>query len=133
MISGMLANDIDDRHLRPAGIVQIGESIAKPGTEMKKSACRFVRHARITVCRSSDHSLEETKHAAHLPHSVKCSNDMYLRGARVSEADFNASGDQRANQTFCPVHLYYRIIFPGGPLKNPGTADSWVASQAAED
>ena len=39
---------------------------------------------------------------------------MYLRGAWVSEAYFNAAGDQRANQTFCPVHLYYRIIFPEG-------------------
>ena len=35
MIGRMLADQVDDRHLRPAGIVQIREAVAEAGAEMK--------------------------------------------------------------------------------------------------
>jgi len=58
MIGRMLANDVDDRHLRPAGIVQIGDPVAEAGAKMKEGACWFPGHARITICRSRYHAFE---------------------------------------------------------------------------
>ena len=106
MISGMLTNDIDNWHLCPAGIVQISESVAKSRAKMKESACWFPGHARITICRSGDHAFEQTEHATHFGHSVKRSNDVDFRCARVAETGVNFPGKQRANQTFSAVHLY---------------------------
>ena len=106
MVSGMLADDIDNRHLRPARVVQIGEAIAKTGAEMQQSASWFPSHARIAVRRSRDHSFEKTEHAAHLRDPVKCRNDMDFRRAGVREASINSTGDQGTNQTFGAVHLF---------------------------
>src|SRR5438034_6637536 len=105
MISGMLADNVDDRHLRSARIVQISKAIGETRAKMKQSTGRFAHHASITVCGSRHHTLEETEHATHFGHPVKCSNDMYFRSARVREAGLNPASDQRANQTFRPVHL----------------------------
>ncbi len=41
MIGGMLADEVDDRHLGPAGIVQIRETIAEAGAEMKSVHAGF--------------------------------------------------------------------------------------------
>ena len=105
MISRMLADNVDDRNLRSARVVQISETVCETGTKMKQSACRFAGHACITIRRSSNDPFEETKHATHFRRSVKGSNYMDFRRARVREAGFNPSDNQRANQTFRPVHL----------------------------
>src|SRR5205823_1500533 len=105
MISRMLANDVDDRHLRPARIMQIGDPVAEAGAKMKESACWFPGHARITICRSRYHAFKQTEQAAHFRHSVDGSNYMDFRGARIRKTGLNASPNQRANQTFRPVHL----------------------------
>src|SRR5579863_5859534 len=97
MMSCMLADDVDDRHVRPARIVQIGETIPKTGAEMKQSACRFLRHAGITICRSGYNSFEQSQNAPHFTDSVKCSNDVDFRGARVCKARVYPSGEKRAN------------------------------------
>src|SRR5579863_3644151 len=97
MMSCVLADAVDDRHVRPARIVQIGEAIPEPGTEMKQSACRFLRHAGITVCSSGYNSFEQSQHAPHFSDSIKSSNDMDFRGARVCKAGVYLPGQQRAN------------------------------------
>src|SRR5438552_16026725 len=112
MLRRMLANEVDDRHLRPARIVQIGDPVAEAGAKMKKSACWFPGHACITICRSRYHAFKQTEHAAHFRHPVKCSNYMYFRGAWVGEAGFNLSCNQRANQTLSPVHCCSPLTFP---------------------
>src|SRR5207253_11370919 len=95
MINGMLANDIDDRHLRPARIVQIGDPVAEAGAKMKERACWLPSHPCITICRSRYHAFKQTEHAAHPHHSVKCSNYMYFRGARIRKTGLNAFPHQR--------------------------------------
>ena len=65
MVSRMLADDIDDRYLRSARVVQIGETVGETRTQMQQSASRFPRHARVAVCGSRDHAFEESEHATH--------------------------------------------------------------------
>ncbi len=109
MVGGMLAHQIDDWYLRPAGVVQIRKAVSKAGAEMKKSAGRFFRHARITVRSAGDHTFEETEHAAYFRHLVKGGDKMDFGCARVCEANFNASTHQRANQTLCSIHRFEKI------------------------
>jgi hypothetical protein len=97
VIRGMLAHKADYGNLRPAGIVQIRQPIAEAGTEMQQGTCRLLSHARIAVRRSSHNPFEEAKHAAHCWRSIERSDQMNLRSSGVGEADFNASGNQRAN------------------------------------
>ncbi len=48
----MLPHQIYKRHLRPVCIVGIRKAIAQALTQMKQSACRFLRHAGVAVGRS---------------------------------------------------------------------------------
>jgi hypothetical protein len=93
----MLANQVDDRYPRPAGIVQIRETIRKSGAEMKQSARRFLRHAGVAVRRSRRNAFEQAKDAAHVSDSVKGGNDVNLRGAGVGKASVDSSGEECAN------------------------------------
>jgi hypothetical protein len=102
----MLADDVDDWHVRSARIVEIGQAIGKTRAEVKQSACRLLRHACIAVCGSGDNAFEQTENATHFCLPVECGDNMHFRGARISEADSNPSSDQRGNQTFCTVHLF---------------------------
>jgi hypothetical protein len=73
-----LSYKIDDRDLRAAGIVQVGEAVAEAGTEMEQSACRLLRHSRIAVGSSGDDSFKQAQEATHLGDSVKSGDDMYF-------------------------------------------------------
>ena len=97
MMSGVLTDEINDWHVRPARVVQIGESVPETGTEMKQSACRFLSHAGVAVRGSGHNSFEQAQHASHFSDSIKSSNDMDFRRARVCKAGVYPSGQQRAN------------------------------------
>src|SRR5580698_8603027 len=97
MTSRMLANHVDDRHLRPTGVVQVRQTVGETGTEMKESASWLFCHARIAVRGTRHHAFEKTKHAAHFRDSVQCCHDVDFRSAGVREASINPSGNQRAN------------------------------------
>jgi hypothetical protein len=74
----MLPHQIYKRHLRPARIVQIRKAIAQARTEMKQSACRFLRHAGVAVGRSGDDALEEAENATHFADPVERGDDVYF-------------------------------------------------------
>src|SRR5438552_19066683 len=111
MLRRMLANEVDDRHLRPARIVQIGDPVAEAGAKMKKSACWFPGHARITICRSRYHAFKQTEQAAHFRHSVKCSNYMYFRGARVAETGVNSPATNVPTRLSAPSIVVFLLLF----------------------
>jgi hypothetical protein len=116
MISGMLSDKVDDRHLGPARVVQIGEAIAETGAKMQECARRFFGQARISVGGAGDDTFEEAKHATYFRHSVKRSDQMNLRGAGVGEARPNSTCYQGANQTFCAIHLIRGGVLSASPL-----------------
>ncbi len=57
---GMIAHNVDDRARRAARVVQVGETIGKPGAEMQQRAGRLAGHSRVAVGRSRDHALEQS-------------------------------------------------------------------------
>jgi hypothetical protein len=61
----MLADEVDDGHVCPAGIVQICETVGETRAEMQQSACGFFRHARIAVRGAGDHTFEQAEYAAY--------------------------------------------------------------------
>jgi hypothetical protein len=72
----MLANQVDDRYLRPAGVVQIREAVRQAGAKVKQSACWFPSHAGIAIGSARDHAFEETEHTTHFRCSVKRSDNV---------------------------------------------------------
>ena len=78
MIRCMLTDQIDDRYLRAAGIVQISEAVAEAGPEMEKSVCWPLRHAGIAVRCTGYNSFKEAENAAHFRDSVEGGNGMYF-------------------------------------------------------
>ncbi len=109
VIGSVLADEVDDRHLGSTGVVEIGEAIGETGAKMQKSACRFFRHPCIAVRSSGHDTFEEAEHATYFQRSVKRCDEMNFRGAGVGEARLNSSCHQRANQTFCAIHLFRRL------------------------
>jgi hypothetical protein len=74
----MLTDEVDHRHLRSLGIVEIRQPICESRTQVKQSACRLLRHTRVSVSRSCNHTLEEAENAAHLGDSIKRRDNVYL-------------------------------------------------------
>jgi hypothetical protein len=93
MICGVLADEVNDRHVSPACIVQIREAVPETRAEMQECACGFFGHARIAVPGACDNAFEETEHAAYFRHSVKSGDKMNFRSARICEGGVNAARD----------------------------------------
>ena len=110
MVARMLADDVNDRHMRSPRIMQIRQSIAETGTQMQQRACRFFRHTCVAIRRPGDHTFEQSEHTAHFRRPVQRRHNVDLRSSRIAEAGINPSTQQRANQTFRSVHLYREIL-----------------------
>jgi hypothetical protein len=72
----VLADDIYDRHLSSAGVVQVRQAVGEPRSQMEEGAGRFPGHAGISVSRSSNDTLKKPEHATHLWHPVEGGDDM---------------------------------------------------------
>jgi len=97
VISCMLADEVDDRHLGPAGVVQIRETIGKAGAKMQEGAGWFFRHPGIAIRRSRANSFEEAEHAAHFRQPVERGHEMNLRRTRVRETRVHPTRYEGAN------------------------------------
>ena len=104
VIGRVIADDVDDRGRRLAGVVQVREPVGEAGPEMEQGRRRFSRHARVAVRGAGDDALEQREHAAHALDAVERGDEMHLRGARVGEAHVDAAGHQGAHQALGAVH-----------------------------
>src|SRR6266446_3029969 len=102
----MLSDNIEDRNMRPAGVVQVREAIAKTRAKMKERAGGFPSHARVPVGSCRNNAFEKTENATHFRPLVKRRDDVHFRSARVCKAGIDSSGNQRSNQAFRSVHLF---------------------------
>ena len=100
----MLADDVDDAGMGFLGVVQIGKSVGKAGSEVQQRRCRCALHAEIAVGRARHHAFEQAEHATHALDPVQRGDKMHLRGAWIGETDVNAARDQGPHQTFRTVH-----------------------------
>jgi hypothetical protein len=107
----MLPDDVYHRHLSPPRIVEIRETVAEAGTEIKESACRPFSYARIAIRSSGDNSFEEAEHSADIGDPVKGVEDVDFGSARIRKAGVDASCRKRAYQAHCSLHLSDKVPF----------------------
>ena len=98
VVGRVVADDVDDRHLRPPGVVEVGQPIAETGPEVQQGGRGPIGHPRITVRRPGGHPLEQRQHAAHLRDRVERSHEMHLRGPGIREARGDAGVDECADE-----------------------------------
>jgi hypothetical protein len=92
----MLTDEVDHRHLRALGIVEIRQSVCESGAKVKQRARGLLRHASVSVSCSCNHSLEETKNAAHLSASIQRRDNVYLRRSWVGKTSVYSTPKQRS-------------------------------------
>ena len=100
----MVAHDVDDGRVRPAGVVQVGQPVAEAGPEMQQRGRGPAGHPAVPVGGAGDHALEQAQDAAHGGHVVEGGDEVHLRGAGVGEAHVDAGVDQRREEGTGTVH-----------------------------
>ena len=83
VVRRVIADDVDQRHLRPPGVVEICESVAQPWPQVQQRGCRPPRHPRVAVGGARRHSLEQGEHGPHLGDRVERGHEVHLRCARI--------------------------------------------------
>ena len=91
----MVPNDGHNSGARTAGIVQIGDAIAKTRPEVQQSQRRLAGHTRIAIRRAGANALEQGKHGADFRHISKRIDERQFSCAGVCEADARAPSVQR--------------------------------------
>ena len=82
----MIADNVHNRRMGLAPVVQIGDSIAQPRAQMQKRRRRFAGHACITVCATGRDTLKQAQDRVHLRHGIQGGHKVHLRRARIHEA-----------------------------------------------
>ena len=117
VVGRLVAHDVDDRRLRAAGVVQVGEAVGEARAAVQQRRRRLAGHARVAVGRAGHHALEQAEHAAHAGHAVECGDEVHLRGAGVAEAGIDAAFQQRVDEAFGAVHFALPVaVAPAAPL-----------------
>ena len=101
---GVVAHDVDDRHPRLAGVMQVRKPVPQAGTKMQQRRGGFPRHPRVAVGGPGRHALEQGQHRAHPRLAVQGRDEVHLAGAGVGEADLDARVGQGFHQGLRAVH-----------------------------
>ena len=104
VIGRLIADDVDDRRLRAARVVQIGEAVGETWPAMQQRRCRLAGHAGIAIGRAGHHALEQAKDAAHAGHAVERGDEVHLGCAGIGEARIDAALQQSMDEAFGAVH-----------------------------
>lgn len=104
MVGGLVANDIDDRCLRAARIMEIGQAVGQARAAVQQRGGGLARHARITIGGAGHHAFKQAQHAAHAGNAVQRRHEVHLAGAGVGEAGVHAACQQRLDEAFGAVH-----------------------------
>jgi len=81
VVGGVVADHVDDRRVRPHRVVQVGQAVGQAGAQVQQRRRRPVRHPRVAVGGTGDHTLEEAQHAAHAVDLVQGGHEVHLRRA----------------------------------------------------
>ena len=104
VVAGMVADDGQQRGVRPPRVVQVGQPVGQAGSQVQQGGGRTARHPAVAVGRAGRHPLEQAEHAAQLRDGIQGRHEVHLRGARVGEAQLHAAAGQRAKERLRPVH-----------------------------
>ena len=104
VVRGVLADDVDDRHLALARIVQVRQPVTEPGTEVEKHRSGLFLDTGVPVGGSRHDAFEQAEDTTHLGNRVECGDEVHLGRAGVHEACVDAACDERADECFRAVH-----------------------------
>ncbi len=104
VVRRVVADDVDDRRLTLARVVQVGEPVAEARPEVQQRGRGPVGHAAVAVGRAGGDAFEQREHAAHLGHRVERGDEVHLRRAGVHEAGVDTARDERADECLGAVH-----------------------------
>jgi hypothetical protein len=110
VMGGVIADDVDDRRLRPHGVVQVRQAVGEAWPEVEQRRGRPIQHARIAVGGAGGHAFEQREDAAHALHPVERRHEVHLRGAGIGEADLDMVLPQGLEQAFGAVHGFNRNV-----------------------
>ena len=102
----MVANNVDDAALRLAGVMEIGEGIAKAGGQMQERCWHLAAQAEVTISGTARATFEQAQDAAHIGVIVEGCHKMHLGGAGVGETDIYPAGQHGFYKCFCAVHWH---------------------------
>ena len=105
VIGRVIADDINERRLGAARVVEVRQTIGEARPEMQQRAGRLVGHAAIAIRHAGDRAFEEAQDGAHTIDLVQRGDEMHFRGAGIGEADLDIGGDQRAHEAFGAIHF----------------------------
>ena len=91
VLGGVVADDVDERHLGAPGVVQVRETVAQARPEMQQGRRGSIRHPCVAVRGAGRDALEQAEHGAHLRHRIERGDEMHLRRAGVREARRDAA------------------------------------------
>ena len=86
VIGGIGADDVNDRRIGPAGVVQHGNSVGKPAADMEECDCRRTFHARVSIRRASDDILLQTQDGANIGRKADLVDQLHFGSTRVCKA-----------------------------------------------
>jgi len=78
MICRVLPDEIHDRHLCAAGVMEIGKAVGQSRPKVKQSARRFASHASVTIRSAGHHTFKKTENASHGWKPIQCRHQMHL-------------------------------------------------------
>jgi hypothetical protein len=78
VVARVLPDDIEHGGTGAAGVVQIGQAVPEPGTEVQQSGRGPSRHPAVTVRRPCRDTLEQAEDPAHLRIPVERRHEVHL-------------------------------------------------------
>ena len=117
VVGGVVAHNVQHRHLALAGVVQVGQAVAQPAAQMQQGGGGLVGHARVAVGGAGGDSLEQGKHRPHLGLVVQGRHKVHFTGAGVAEANLNTGVHQGFHQGLSAVCHCCSPSFPGSGFR----------------
>jgi hypothetical protein len=94
----VVADDVDDRHLALARVVQVRKAVAEAAAEVQQRRRRLPGHPRVAVGGAGRDAFEQRQHRAHARLVVERGDEVHLAGAGVGEADLDAGVGEGLDQ-----------------------------------
>jgi hypothetical protein len=104
MISGLVADDIDDGYAGAPGVMEVRESIREAGSTVEERRRGLPGYPCIAVRRAGRNVFEQRQYTPYAWNAVQRRNEVHLTRSRVGKACIDVIGDERADQAFGAVH-----------------------------
>ena len=104
VVMRMVADDIDHRRIRAAGVVQIGDAVGQARSEMQQGRRGFAGHSADAVGGAGADAFEQGEHRFHARHAVERLHQMHFGSAGIGDAEFDAAIGQGFDQGLGAVH-----------------------------